>query len=265
MERTDVELRVLGSLIEKELTTPDYYPLTMAALVNACNQKSSRDPVMSLDEPTVRDAMDSLIREGMAREKSVAGSRAARFGHRLGDSLGLRFGFDRRQLSVMAVLMLRGPQTPGELRTRTERMMGENGANIDNILSGLQTHKHGPWVRMLPRESGRRDSCWMHLIGEPAESGDSDYADVTTAPYDAATSGRPDRGESHRMPPRTEAADAQQDDRHSAAAARTPSSELGGTLAEALGRIETLEKRLARLESRLNEAIGEDEDEGEHE
>ena len=112
------EVRVLGALLEKEITTPDYYPLSLNALINACNQKSNRDPVMELDESAVRQALDSLNEKNLAGQVTSADSRVPKFAHRLQEV----FNFDRRETAVLCVLLLRGPQTPGELRGRTERM-----------------------------------------------------------------------------------------------------------------------------------------------
>lgn len=171
-----VEIRALGALMEKELATPDYYPLSLSALTNACNQKSSRDPVMSLPEADVRDAMDSLISQGLARERSPAGSRVGKFSHRLDDSLGLSFGLTRDERCVLCVLMLRGPQTIGELRGRGERLRGTEGSDdVGAVLEGLRDRERGPWVRELAREPGRREARWTHLLGgdAPPESSES--------------------------------------------------------------------------------------------
>ena len=167
LELSFAEVRVLGSLIEKDLAAPDYYPLTLNALVNACNQKTSRDPVTSLTEAEVNDALESLVADSVVRERNPAGSRTAKYAHALGDTLGLRFGFDRDQLAVLAVLLLRGPQTPGELRSRGARMRGtEEGRDVEDILDALAGHERGPWVARLEREAGRREARWQHLLGD---------------------------------------------------------------------------------------------------
>lgn len=166
---TPTEIRVLGALIEKELATPDYYPLSLSALTNACNQKTSRDPVMSLRETEVREALDSLVSKGLARERSPAGSRVSKFSHRLDDALGLTYGLSRDERCVLCVLMLRGPQTAGELRARGERLRGPHGnANVEAVLAQLGSRDRGPWVRELAREPGRREARWMHLLGGEA-------------------------------------------------------------------------------------------------
>ena len=122
----DVEVRVLGSLIEKDVTTPDYYPLSLNALVNACNQKNNRDPVMMLDEDAVRDALDSLQVKRLAGPSSGADSRVTKYEHRLQEV----FNFDRREIAVLCVLLLRGAQTAGELRGRAERMYRFEGLGM---------------------------------------------------------------------------------------------------------------------------------------
>ena len=128
----EVEARVLGSLIEKDITTPDYYPLSLNALVNACNQKNNRDPVMNLDESEVRDALDRLHDKHLAGPASGADSRVTKFEHRLQEV----FNFNRGETAVICVLLLRGPQTPGELRGRTERMY--RFGDLDEVQSTLQ-------------------------------------------------------------------------------------------------------------------------------
>src|ERR1700675_5138463 len=115
---TEIETRVLGSLIEKDITTPDYYPLSLNALVNACNQKNNRDPVMTLEEDSVSHALGTLQEKRIAGPASGADSRVTKYEHRLQEV----FNFDRREIAILCVLLLRGPQTPGELRGRAERM-----------------------------------------------------------------------------------------------------------------------------------------------
>jgi len=165
---SDVEARVLGSLIEKDITTPDYYPLSLNALVNACNQKSNREPVMNLDEATVREALDSLQENRLAGPSSSADGRVAKYEHRLQEV----FNFDRREIAVLCVLLLRGPQTPGELRGRSERMHRfEDLEQVQSTLQRLAEHDP-PLVRVLPRQPGTKESRYMHLL-----SGDSPQAD----------------------------------------------------------------------------------------
>src|ERR1700746_2283521 len=128
---TEIETRVLGSLIEKDITTPDYYPLSLNALVNACNQKNNRDPVMTLDESAVREALSTLQEKRLAGPASGADSRVTKFEHRLQEA----YTFDRREIAVICVLLLRGPQTPGELRGRTDRMYHFEA--IEDVVSTL--------------------------------------------------------------------------------------------------------------------------------
>jgi uncharacterized protein len=163
---TEIETRVLGSLIEKDITTPDYYPLSLNALVNACNQKNNRDPVMSLDDSAVRDALATLQEKRLAGPASGADSRVTKFEHRLQEV----FNFDRREIAVVCVLLLRGPQTPGELRSRTERMYHFEA--LDDIVSTLDrlAQRVPPLSAVLPRQPGTKESRYMHLFsGEPPE------------------------------------------------------------------------------------------------
>src|ERR1700681_733465 len=164
---TENETRVLGSLIEKGITTPDYYPLSLNALVNACNQKNNRDRVMTLDEGTVRQALTTLQEKRLAGPASGADSRVTKFEHRLQEV----FNFDRREIAVVCVLLLRGPQTPGELRGRTDRMY--RFETLDDIVSTLDrlAQREPPLARVLPRQPGTKESRYTHLFsGEPPEA-----------------------------------------------------------------------------------------------
>jgi uncharacterized protein YceH (UPF0502 family) len=164
-----VETRVLGSLVEKELTTPDAYPLSLAALTAACNQKSNRDPVMSLDEATVQDVVHALMKKHQVREQGSAGGRVSKYAHRLSSSLDDAAVLSRPQLAVMAVLMLRGPQTVGELRTRTTRMYDfDSLAAVEHTLLELATREPEAYVAELPRQPGQREQRFMHLLGGDA-------------------------------------------------------------------------------------------------
>jgi uncharacterized protein len=166
---TEIETRVLGSLIEKDITTPDYYPLSLNALVNACNQKNNRDPVMTLDEHAVRDALSTLQEKRMAGPASGADSRVAKFEHRLQEV----FNFDRREIAIVCVLLLRGPQTPGELRGRTDRMYHFDA--LEDVVSTLDrlSEREPPLVAVLPRQPGTKESRYMHLFsGEPPAAAD---------------------------------------------------------------------------------------------
>ena len=156
-----VEIRVLGALVEKDITTPEYYPLSLNALVNACNQKSNREPVMQLDEDLVRDALSALQERRMAGPASGADSRVSKYEHRLQEV----FNFTRPEIAVVCVLLLRGPQTPGELRGRTERMF--RFESLDDVQSALQKlgQREPSLVKVLPRQPGTKESRWAQLFG----------------------------------------------------------------------------------------------------
>jgi uncharacterized protein YceH (UPF0502 family) len=162
---TAIEVRVLGALVEKDLTTPDYYPLSLNALVNACNQKNNRDPVTSLSEDAVREALHSLQEKRLAGPASGADSRVTKYEHRLQE----RYNFDRREIAILCVLLLRGPQTPGELRGRTERM--HRFDDLDEVQSGLQRlgQREPALVKMLPRVPGTKESRYAHLLAGDVE------------------------------------------------------------------------------------------------
>jgi uncharacterized protein len=163
MDARPAELRVLGALIEKQRTTPDHYPLTLNALRLACNQSTNRDPVVDYDDATIRDAIERLGRRGWARFAGGPGSRAPKYRHLLGDALGL----GERELSVLAVLMLRGPQTPGELKLRTERMFAfADLAELHDVLEGLTGRE---LVRLLERRPGQKEARFTQLLGETEE------------------------------------------------------------------------------------------------
>ena len=158
---TAVEARVLGALIEKDLTTPEYYPLSLNALMNACNQKSSRDPVVGYDEGTVEDAVETLRQKGFARIVTGAGSRVAKYGHRLSETANM----GRRELPLLCVLLLRGHQTLGELRGRTERMHEfTDTEEVERVLGAMVD-----WVVKLPHLPGTKEARYAHLMGGPVE------------------------------------------------------------------------------------------------
>jgi len=161
---TPAEVRVLGALVEKEATTPEYYPLSLNALVNACNQKNNREPVMQLDEDAVREALHGLEQDGLAGPARGADSRVTKYEHHLGEV----FNFTRGETALFCVLLLRGPQTPGELRGRTERM--HRFEEIEDVLSMLQRlmQREPPLVAPLPRQPGTKEIRYTHLLaGEP--------------------------------------------------------------------------------------------------
>ena len=161
----EIEVRVLGALLEKEITTPDYYPLSLNALVNACNQKSNRDPVMALDESAVRQALDSLNEKGLAGQVTSADSRVPKYAHRLQEV----FNFDRREMAVLCVLLLRGPQTPGELRGRTERMYKFDDLGVVESALHRLMEREPPLVIKLARQPGTKESRYAHLLAGEVE------------------------------------------------------------------------------------------------
>lgn len=168
---TDIEARVLGALIEKELTTPEYYPLSLNALVNACNQKSNRDPLMNLDDNAVSAALRTLEKEGLAGPADSMDNRVTKYEHRLQE----QFNFDRRETAVLCELLLRGPQTPGELRGRASRM--HPFEEIGQVQAALQRlmQREPPIAKILPRQPGTKESRYVQLL-----SGDAAAADTQT-------------------------------------------------------------------------------------
>jgi len=160
------QARVLGALVEKEVTTPDYYPLSLNALINACNQLSNREPVMRLDEEEVRLALRRLEEQGLAGRARGADGRVTKYEHWLGEA----FNFTRAETALICVLLLRGPQTPGELRGRTDRL--HRFDEIGEVLAGLQklAERNPALVAMLPRQPGTKESRYAHLLSGPVES-----------------------------------------------------------------------------------------------
>lgn len=160
---------MLGALLEKEITTPEYYPLSLNALVNACNQRSNRDPVMNLHENAVRDALQGLQDQRLANPISSTESRVTKYRHRLPEI----FNFDRRETAVLCVLLLRGPQTTGELRGRTERMYRfEDLAGVESTLNRL-IEREPPLVKKLPRQPGAKEARYAHLLSGDVEAGEA--------------------------------------------------------------------------------------------
>jgi hypothetical protein len=161
-----VEARVLGALVEKEATTPEYYPLSLNALVNACNQKSNREPVMQLEDDAVRQALHRLEDQQLAGVARGVDSRVTKYEHRLQEV----FNFTRGETAVMCGLLLRGPQTPGELRGRTERM--HRFEELDDVLSVLQRlmQREPALVTALPRQPGTKEIRYAHLLSGPVDA-----------------------------------------------------------------------------------------------
>jgi uncharacterized protein YceH (UPF0502 family) len=200
---TPTEARVLGALVEKEITTPEYYPLSLNAILNACNQKSNREPVMNLDEDAVRHALHALDQHGLARS-AATDSRVAKFEHRLQDV----FNFHRHEVALLCVLLLRGPQTPGELRTRTDRLYQFDDLNSVHSALNLLMKRQPPLVKVLPRQPGTKEARFAHLLSgdvrEPTSLSPSD------APSNPPTAERLARLEDEVAALRTELADLKQ-------------------------------------------------------
>jgi uncharacterized protein YceH (UPF0502 family) len=165
---TPLELRVMGCLMEKEMATPDYYPMTLNALVAACNQKSNRDPVMKVDDKTLAKTLDDLrYDKKLVLHIDSAGSRVLKYQH----NIQSRFEFDRPEQALLCELFLRGPQTPGELRSRTRRLHPfESLGEVDRMLQELADREGGPFVVRLPREPGRKEQRWAHCFGGEVEA-----------------------------------------------------------------------------------------------
>ena len=163
---TAAQARVLGALMEKEATTPEYYPLSLNALINACNQRSNREPVMNLDEEAVRKALHRLDDLKLAGRARLADGRVAKYEHWLGEA----FNFTRAEAALVCVLLLRGPQTPGELRSRTERF--HRSDELTDVVAGLQKliERDPPLAAILPRQPGTKESRYAHLLSGGIEA-----------------------------------------------------------------------------------------------
>ena len=183
---SDIETRVLGALIEKDITTPDYYPLSLNALVNACNQKNNREPVMTLDEDQVRASLESLQQQRFAGPARGADSRVTKYEHRLQEV----FNFTRAETAIICVLLLRGPQTPGELRGRTERMF--RFEELADVLSTLQRlgQRDPALVKQLPRQPGTKEARFAHLFSGDVETFETPAQDAAARVSSPASDGR---------------------------------------------------------------------------
>lgn len=168
---TPIEARVLGCLIEKEATTPDVYPLTLNSLLLACNQKSSREPVMELVSDDLAPALDNLIDKTLVSTWKSDHNRMAKYKHKLTQRVSEKFNFSMPELAVLGVLFLRGPQTIGEIRTRCSRIHDfENLDAVMGVLTALEENLDGPYVTVLPRQEGRKEPRYAHLFcGEPED------------------------------------------------------------------------------------------------
>ena len=180
----EVETRVLGALVEKGLTTPEYYPLSLNALVNACNQKSNRDPAMNLEEDAVREALRMLDKKGLAGPADNMLSRVSKYEHRLQEA----YNFTRHETAILAELLLRGPQTPGELRSRADRMHKFDDLGIALTTLKKLMERQPPLVKVLPRQPGTKEARYAHLM-----SGDVEVVQPEAAPHAAAHTGGGDR------------------------------------------------------------------------
>jgi uncharacterized protein YceH (UPF0502 family) len=181
------EARVIGCLIEKEITTPEQYPLSLNALVNACNQKSNRDPVFELDEATVQRTLDQLVKRYLVSEHGGFGSRVAKYQHRFCNTEYGTLKFTPQELGIVCELLLRGPKTPGELRSRASRLCPlKDVTEVEHALEQLARREDGPYVKRLPREPGKRESRFAHLFG--GEIADADEIEgLAVATPEAAT------------------------------------------------------------------------------
>lgn len=165
VELTAIEARVIGCLIEKEVTTPDQYPLSLNALTNACNQKSNREPVMALSESDVLDAVDALIERRLVSDESAFNSRVSKYQHRFCNTEFGDLKLSEQEKGIICCMLLRGAQTPGEIRTRTNRLATFHDVKeVEAVLEHLACEEKGPLVVKLPREAGKRESRYMHLF-----------------------------------------------------------------------------------------------------
>ncbi|HBI11810.1 MAG TPA: DUF480 domain-containing protein [Franconibacter pulveris] len=182
-----VEARVIGSLLEKQVTTPEQYPLSVNGVVTACNQKTNREPVMSLSERDVQDALDELVKRHYLRTVSGFGNRVTKYEQRFCNSEFGALKLSPQEVALVATLMLRGPQTPGELRSRVGRMYEfADMAEVESALEGLANREDGPFVARLPREPGKRESRYMHLFSGETETLVA-AVEAVSAPADSLT------------------------------------------------------------------------------
>jgi hypothetical protein len=166
------EARVIGCLIEKEITTPDQYPLSLNALSNACNQKTNREPVLNLSEAEVQQSVDALMKKYMVSDKSAGyGGRVTKYKHRFCNTEFGSLKFSKQELGILCVMLLRGPQTPGELRSRTNRLCEfADAEGVEATLRNLMSREDGPFIARLPRAAGARESRYAHLFSGTIES-----------------------------------------------------------------------------------------------
>ncbi len=182
---SDIEARVLGCLVEKEITTPEYYPLSLNALVHACNQKSNREPLMNLDEDAVRQALRALGEQALARSAS-GDSRVAKYEHRLSEV----FNFTRPEAAILCELLLRGPQTPGELRSRAERMHPFEDLSVVHTTLKHLMEREPALVKLLPRQAGNKEARYAHLLSGDVEVREAPAEREVAASKSVSESGR---------------------------------------------------------------------------
>jgi hypothetical protein len=181
IELSPNEARVIGCLLEKEITTPEQYPLSLNALTNACNQKSNREPVLELDESSIQQILDQLIKKYLVSAASGYGSRVAKYRHRFCNSEYGTLKFTPQELGIVCELLLRGPQTPGELRSRASRLCPlKDVAEVETALDALARREDGPFVVRLPREPGKRESRYAQLFCGEVEGCSEDEAASST-------------------------------------------------------------------------------------
>jgi len=182
IELSAIEARVIGCLLEKQITTPDQYPLSLNALTNACNQKTNREPVLELSESLVQQAVDSLMKKYFVSDKSAGyGGRVTKYQHRFCNTEFGSLKFSKQEFGIVCVLLLRGPQTPGELRSRTNRLCEFSDSNaVLATLHGLMQREDGPFVARLPRAAGAREARYAHCFSGMIESApeSDDAADI---------------------------------------------------------------------------------------
>lgn len=239
MDLIATEIRVLGSLLEKQRTTPDAYPLTLNSLRLACNQSTNRDPVVQYSEPEVRDALQRLERRGLIRFASGAGSRAAKFRHLLAERLPM----DDGEQAVMCVLMLRGAQTPGELKQRGERM--HPFADLSEVEQTLARLMQRELVRSVPRRPGQKEERYIHLLG----GAEQEIREAAAPSYDAGASAVP--AESRPLAPVVQRPAPTERSLPTPAAVPRPADPSAGELADLRERVARLEAELADLKAEL--------------
>jgi uncharacterized protein len=184
IELSPNEARVIGCLLEKEVTTPDQYPLSLNALTNACNQKTNRDPVLELTEAVVQQTVDALMKKYLVSDRSAGyGGRVTKYKHRFCNTEFGSLKFSKQEFGIICVLLLRGPQTPGELRARTNRLCEfADSEQVEATLKSLMAREDGPFIARLPRAAGARESRYAHLFSGVIESVEESAAPEEAAP-----------------------------------------------------------------------------------